>query len=106
MPSVHYWTIHHNSSPKALPLTVGTSPGPAGYNQAMTITFIAPDIECAGCAASIQKALGRQPGVENVAVDVPTQTVTVHASDGAASRARIAAVLADIGFPEKTESAP
>ncbi len=68
----------------------------------MTTTFIAPDIECAGCAASIQKALGRLPGIESVAVDVPTTAVTVQAA-GEISRAQIAEALTDIGFPPQTD---
>lgn len=40
----------------------------------METMFIAPDIECAGCAVSIQKALGRQEEVQAVTVDVPTPT--------------------------------
>lgn len=65
----------------------------------MTTTFVAPDIACGGCAASIQKALGQLPGIESVAVDVPTKTVTVQADDKAMSRERIAAALTEIGYP-------
>lgn len=71
----------------------------------MTATFIAPDIECGGCAASIQKALGGQPGIESVSVDVPTKAVTVQAQDGAISREQIADVLTDIGFPPQPTGA-
>ena len=65
----------------------------------MDTTFIAPDIECAGCAASIEKALGRASGVESVAVAVPTQTVTVRFDPAQTDRAALAATLAGIGFP-------
>ncbi len=68
----------------------------------MTTTFTAPDIECAGCAASIEKALGRVPGVQIVAVDVTAKTVTVAFDDARTSREALAATLGDIGFPPQS----
>ncbi len=65
----------------------------------MDATFTAPEIECAGCAASIEKALGRTPGVEAVTVAVPTQTVSVRFDAGRTDRAALAEALTDIGFP-------
>ncbi len=65
----------------------------------METTFIAPDIECAGCAASIQKALARQVGIQAVTVDVPAQRVTVAFDDARTGRAVLAEALTDIGFP-------
>jgi copper chaperone CopZ len=65
--------------------------------------FIAPDIECAGCAASIQKALGRQDGVQAVTVDVPAQRVTVAFDDAQTGRPQIAEALTDIGFPPQED---
>lgn len=62
-------------------------------------SFIAPDIECGGCAASIEKALGRQNGVQAVTVDVPAQKVTVAFDEAQTGRAQIAETLDDIGFP-------
>ncbi len=69
----------------------------------METTFIAPDIECAGCAASIQKALGRQDGVQAVTVDVPTRRVTVAFDDARTGRAQVAETLTDIGFPPQED---
>jgi copper chaperone CopZ len=69
----------------------------------METMFIAPDIECAGCAAGIQKALGRQEGVQAVTVDVPAKRVTVAFDDARTSRAGIAETLMDIGFPPQEE---
>ena len=43
----------------------------------METTLIAPDIECGGCAASIEKALAWQDGVQSVAVDVDRKAVTI-----------------------------
>jgi Cu+-exporting ATPase len=65
----------------------------------MKTTIIAPDIECDGCAASIQKALGRQDGVQTVAVDVPTKTIMVDFDPAATNPQQIADTLTDIGFP-------
>ena len=65
----------------------------------METTFIAPDIECDGCAASIQKALGRSAGVRQVAVAVPAQTVTVEYDDAETSPETLSQTLTDIGFP-------
>ena len=69
----------------------------------METIFIAPDIECAGCAASIQKVLGRQDGVQGVTVDVPTQRVTVAFDDARTGRAQVAEALTDIGFPPQED---
>lgn len=65
----------------------------------MNTTFAAPDIECAGCAASIEKALGRTPGVQAVTVDVPAKTVSVGFDPAQATREALAEALAGIGFP-------
>ncbi len=69
----------------------------------METMFIAPDIECAGCAASIGKALGRQDGVQAVTVDVPAKKVTVAFDDARTGRAEIADALTDIGFPPQED---
>ncbi len=65
----------------------------------METTLIAPDIECGGCAASIEKALARQDGIQSVRIDVDSKTVTVGFDGGKTSRAQIAETLTDIGFP-------
>jgi copper chaperone len=63
-----------------------------------TLTVIAPDIECGGCASAIEKALNRLPGVEKVIVDVEEKRVTVtHAL--ALKDAEIRETLERIGFP-------
>lgn len=69
----------------------------------MEATFIAPDIECAGCAASIQKALGRQDGIQAVTVDVPTRRVTVAFDEARTGRPQLAESLTDIGFPPQED---
>lgn len=65
----------------------------------METTFTAPDIECAGCAASIEKALRRAPGVQNVRVVVPDRSVTVRFDEAQTSRAQLAEALTEVGFP-------
>lgn len=68
-------------------------------SQSMTATFVAPDIECGGCAVSIQKALGRLSGVQDVAVDVSAKTVTVLFEGNRNSREQLIQTLTEIDFP-------
>ena len=63
------------------------------------ITFIAPDIECGGCATSIEKVLGRQIGIEAITVNIPGKTVSVRYDEAWTNPAKIAETLSDIGFP-------
>jgi len=69
----------------------------------METTFTAPDIECDGCAASIEKALGRQDGVQTVTVDVSAKRVMVTYDDARTGRAQVTEALTDIGFPPEEE---
>jgi copper chaperone CopZ len=69
----------------------------------MEATFIAPDIECAGCAASIEKALSRDAGVNTVVVAVPTRTITIGFEPSQISREQLSAALTDIGFPPEQD---
>ena len=69
----------------------------------MENTFTAPDIECDGCAASIEKAFGRQDGVQTVTVDVSAKRVTVAYDDARTGRAQVAEAPTDIGFPPQEE---
>lgn len=65
----------------------------------METTIVAPDIECKGCIASIQKALGRLEGVQLVKVDLPNKAVSVTFNEAQSSRETLAQALTDIGFP-------
>jgi copper chaperone CopZ len=59
-------------------------------------TFSAPDIQCDGCARSIQKSLAQAPGIGDVTVDIAAKTVTVTHD---AAVADVTAALDDAGFP-------
>jgi copper chaperone CopZ len=64
---------------------------------ATTTVFIAPDIECGGCAAAIRRALEKSDGgVSDVAVDVDKKTVMVKHE---AAVGEIAKILGRAGFP-------
>lgn len=67
----------------------------------MKTIFVAPDIECAGCAASIQKTLGRVSGVHSVSVDLPSKAVSVTFDEAQSSWETLAQAITDIGFPPK-----
>lgn len=44
------------------------------------------DLECANCAAKIEKALGKMEGVENAAVNFMTQKLTLEAEESQLER--------------------
>ena len=69
----------------------------------MNASFIAPAISCGGCARNVKAALGRQPGVTGVDVDVPTKCVTVSYDPAAASPEKLADALAAAGYPPVPE---
>jgi copper chaperone CopZ len=70
----------------------------------MEMTFIAPDIECDGCANSIKKALGQSPGVETVDVNIERKSVVVGFDAERTNGVKLAETLNDIGFPVARES--
>ena len=59
----------------------------------------ADKIKCGGCAAAIQEALGKLPGVSSVEVDVPTGKVTV--SGEGLDLQRIRQDLQEAGYPPR-----
>jgi copper chaperone len=61
--------------------------------------FIAPDISCGGCAASIKNALGRLEGILIVNVDVPAKSVMVEHDESIVPREKVAEALDKAGFP-------
>lgn len=65
--------------------------------------FVASDIQCGGCAASINKALALTAGVQHVAVDLKGKTVTVLFDEEKTSAASITETLTEIGFPPNAD---
>ena len=65
----------------------------------MQAVFIAPDIECDGCANSIKKSLGTVDGVESVAVDVLAKRIVVDFDPLKSGPDQLIEILDDIGFP-------
>lgn len=61
--------------------------------------FLAPDIECGGCASAIQKALGKVEGISDVKVDITAKTVAVAHDLVLVSVEAIVTRLEHAGFP-------
>jgi copper chaperone len=64
----------------------------------MNFEFQVQNVKCQGCASAIRNGLAGLAQVREVAVDVATGRVTVHA-DGDV-RAELRAKLAALGYPE------
>jgi len=63
-----------------------------------TITLTAPDISCEHCQRTIERELATVPGVEAVAVDIPSKAVRVTDDLDEASEKEIAARLEEEGY--------
>jgi len=61
------------------------------------ITLKSNDIHCDACANSIVNTVGKVIGVENVAVDVDSQTATVY-FDSPATEQQVREAMTDAGF--------
>jgi copper chaperone CopZ len=64
-----------------------------------TVTLTAPDISCEHCKATIEREIGGLHGVGAVAVDVPSQHVTVSYDPTQLDETDIVAKLDDEGYP-------
>lgn len=64
-----------------------------------TEEFVVGNVKCQGCVQNIRSHVEPLQGVESVAVDISTSTVRVTGSG--LDRAALAALLAQIGYPEK-----
>jgi copper chaperone len=62
-----------------------------------TTAFIAPEIECGGCASAIKKSVGAVAGVSGVLVDVDAKRITV-SHDEATTADAIKAAVEKAGF--------
>ena len=64
-----------------------------------------PDIECQGCASSINRSLGKVAGVESVDVDVAKKLVTIAYDDALTNEIALGERLTAAGFPPDAERA-
>lgn len=64
-----------------------------------TAIYNAPAIHCEGCASSIERSLGKLPGVERVEVDIGARCVRVQYDAARVDDAAIRARLEMAGFP-------
>ncbi len=64
----------------------------------MAIELRVQNVKCGGCVKAIQDGLARLPGVGDVQVEIETGRVRVEGED--LDRDRIAAALAELGYPE------
>jgi copper chaperone len=63
------------------------------------ITFVAPDISCGHCVATVQKALSPLDGVERVEASAETKQVLVDFDPARISVDRLESALDDAGYP-------
>ncbi|NUQ70675.1 MAG: heavy-metal-associated domain-containing protein [Chthonomonadales bacterium] len=64
-----------------------------------TVTLVAPDMHCDGCAASIRQTLGRVEGIDSIEIDVARKAVTVNYDAAKIGIDAIRTRLDDAGFP-------
>ncbi len=62
-------------------------------------TLTAPDISCAHCVATINKAVGGLDGVSKVATDEQTRQIAIEFDPARVSLAQIEATLDEEGYP-------
>ena len=62
-------------------------------------TLTAPDISCAHCVATINKAVGSLPGILDVETSEATKQVSVRYDPGVVSVEEIEAVMDEEGYP-------
>jgi copper chaperone CopZ len=65
------------------------------------VTLLAPDISCAHCVATVQGALGQQPGVTRAQASAETKLVDVEFDPAVVTLAQITETLAEAGYPVK-----
>lgn len=66
-----------------------------------TEQFTVTNVKCGGCVANIENNLGTMENVQQVSVEQDSGQVTVLGDN--LDRATLAAKLAELGYPEKTE---
>lgn len=68
----------------------------------MLKTYKVPGIKCEGCASTIEKALGRLPGLKATQVSVPAKEVRVEFDPAHLTEGEIGRALTAAGFPSAT----
>jgi copper chaperone len=63
-----------------------------------TETLSVPDISCGHCKTSIEGAVSKLDGVDNVEVNVDARTVDVAFDDGAVAREAIVGAIEEQGY--------
>ncbi len=63
-----------------------------------TKTFSVPDIHCSGCAASIEGAVGKLDGVEDIKVKLDDHTVDVKFDESSIQPDSIVVAIEDQGY--------
>jgi copper chaperone CopZ len=66
-----------------------------------TKVYVAPDIECDGCANAIRKTLRKVEGVQSVQIDVDQKKVSVTFA-APATDSQVVGALDNAGFPVAT----
>jgi copper chaperone len=67
-------------------------------------TLSVPDISCEHCERAISKALGSQPGVRSVRVDVPAKQVLLEYDERQLSLDQVRAILEEEDYPVESAS--
>lgn len=65
------------------------------------ITLNAPDISCAHCVSTVEKAVGQVDGVQSVAADADSRDVIVTYDPSQTNLSAIVTALEDAGYPAK-----
>lgn len=67
-----------------------------------TITLSAPDISCGHCVATVQNAVGKIEGVQDVSASAESKQVEVTFDNGRTDRGAITKALDEAGYPAAT----
>jgi Cu+-exporting ATPase len=74
------------------------TPVPAGSALSAIVRLPIEGMTCATCVARVEKALGRAPGVEVVAVNLASETAEIHYDPAATEPAGLAGVVRKAGY--------
>ncbi|MBA2759854.1 MAG: heavy-metal-associated domain-containing protein [Chloroflexia bacterium] len=67
-----------------------------------SVTLTAPDISCDHCVATVQNAVGKVEGVQDVSAKADTKQVDVTFDNAQTTLDNITKALADAGYPAST----